>query len=52
MEKAREGMKNGCGGPFGAVVVKDGEVLAAACNNVLARHDPTAPAEVCAIRDA
>jgi guanine deaminase len=52
MEKAREGMNAGYGGPFGAAVVKDGEVIVVACNNVLAKHDPTAHAEICAIRDA
>lgn len=40
------------GGPFGAVIVKDGEVLAAAANRVVPNHDPTAHAEVLAIREA
>lgn len=40
------------GGPFGAVVVRDGEVIGAAGNSVLRDHDPTAHAEVNAIRQA
>jgi len=46
------GAKAGQGGPFGAVVVKDGVVIAEACNHVLAKNDPTAHAEVEAIRAA
>ena len=48
---SRESVKNG-GGPFGAVIVKDGEIIAAASNNVTQDNDPTAHAEVSAIRDA
>jgi tRNA(Arg) A34 adenosine deaminase TadA len=40
------------GGPFGAVVVKDGQVVAAAANHVTTANDPTAHAEVNAIREA
>lgn len=45
-----EKMQEGHGGPFGAVVVRDGEVIARGFNNVLASHDPTAHAEVDAIQ--
>ncbi|MCE9563084.1 MAG: nucleoside deaminase [Planctomycetes bacterium] len=46
------GVVNKTGGPFGAVIVKDGVVLAACGNRVMADHDPTAHAEVAAIRMA
>ncbi len=49
---AIEGCQAGRGGPFGAVVVKDGEVIAQASNCVVAHNDPTAHAEVQAIRAA
>jgi len=48
---AIENVKNG-GGPFGAVIVKDGEVIATGVNRVTANNDPTAHAEVSAIRKA
>lgn len=47
-----EGMSNGQGGPFGAIVVKDGEIIARGFNKVLDSNDPTAHAEVVAIRQA
>lgn len=49
---AVENAKNGTGGPFGAVVVKDGKVIAACGNSVTPDNDPTAHAEVNAIREA
>ena len=48
---AVENVKNG-GGPFGAVIVKDGRVVAAGVNRVVPNNDPTAHAEVNAIRAA
>lgn len=52
IELSFEGMRSGKGGPFGAVVVKDGQIVAAGSNEVLTTHDPTAHAEVVAIRAA
>ncbi len=52
MEDAKKGYGNGEGGPFGAVVVKDGEVLAVAHNCVVKNNDPSAHAEMMAIRMA
>jgi guanine deaminase len=49
---ALEGMRSGKGGPFGAVVVKNGEIVGRGCNMVTSTNDPTAHAEVTAIRDA
>ena len=52
IELAREGMRAGAGGPFGAVVVKDGTIIGEGFNRVVATNDPTAHGEVTAIRDA
>jgi len=47
-----EGMRNNLGGPFGCVIVKDDKIIGKGCNCVIASNDPTAHAEVVAIRDA
>lgn len=49
---AIENVRSGNGGPFGAVVVKDGEIIARGANHVTTDNDPTAHAEVVAIREA
>ena len=49
---AREGMLSGRGGPFGCVIVKGEEVVGRGCNEVISSMDPTAHAEIVAIRDA
>jgi tRNA(Arg) A34 adenosine deaminase TadA len=49
---SREKMDGNCGGPFGAVIVKDGKVIGEGWNKVTSSHDPTAHAEVTAIRAA
>jgi len=52
VELAHEGQASGNGGPFGALVVRGGHVVAEGTNRVLADNDPTAHAEVVAIREA
>ena len=52
IDKARETMAKDYGGPFGAVVVKDNKVIAVASNTTLKDNDPTAHAEINAIREA
>ncbi len=49
---AVENVTSGSGGPFGAVVVRDGKIVGEGVNSVTAAHDPTAHAEVNAIRAA
>jgi guanine deaminase len=48
---AEDGIKYG-GGPFGAVIVRNGEIISEATNKVVHSHDPTAHAEILAIREA
>jgi guanine deaminase len=52
IELARRGMNEGAGGPFGAVVVRDGAIVGEGWNRVIGTNDPTAHGEVTAIRDA
>ena len=52
IEEALTGIKKGDGGPFGAVIVKENKVIGQGHNTVLKSHDPTAHAEVNAIRNA
>ena len=49
---AKENLETRNGGPFGAVIVKDGNIVGRGNNHVLKNNDPTAHAEVMAIRDA
>ena len=49
---ALQGVESGDGGPFGAVIVRGDDVLASAHNQVVATNDPTAHAEIGAIRAA
>jgi guanine deaminase len=51
LDVAMVGIKNG-GGPFGAVISRDGEIIAEAYNEVVSTKDPTAHAEIVAIREA
>ena len=52
IELARQGSDGGEGGPFGAVLVRDGNIIAEGWNRVIVSHDPTAHAEINAIRAA
>src|SRR6201996_7606965 len=52
LELAQRGMDTGHGGPFGCVIVKDGIIVAEAHNEVLSSKDPTAHAELLAVRRA
>jgi guanine deaminase len=52
LDLARQGMNNGIGGPFGCIIVKGNTIVGRGCNSVSSTNDPTAHAEVVAIRDA
>lgn len=52
IQLALDNVRSGNGGPFGTVIVKDGVAIAEAANRVTATNDPTAHAEVLAIRQA
>ena len=52
IKRAVENVRSGRGGPFAAVVVKEGRIIAAGTNCVTATNDPTSHAEVIAIREA
>ena len=52
IKEALKGMRAGKGGPFGAIVVKNGKIIARGCNQVTSTNDPTCHAEVDAIRKA
>jgi len=49
---SRDNMNDGSGGPFGAVIVKDGKIIASGSNKVTSKNDPTAHAEIEVIRSA
>ena len=49
---AKNGVKELEGGPFGAIIVKEGKIVGVGNNKVLKEKDPTAHAEIVAIRDA
>ncbi len=52
IDLAQKNVEEGKGGPFGAVIVKNGEIIATGANSVTTLNDPTAHAEVTAIRNA
>lgn len=49
---AQNGIDSNAGGPFGAVIVRNGEIVGEGCNRVTSTNDPTAHAEIVAIRNA
>jgi tRNA(Arg) A34 adenosine deaminase TadA len=52
IELGRKGAQHGDGGPFGAIIVKNGEIIGEGWNRVILSNDPTAHGEIMAIRDA
>nr|MBF0221257.1 nucleoside deaminase [Desulfobulbaceae bacterium] len=52
IQLAEENIQHGLGGPFGAVIVKNNTIIAHGCNMVTSSNDPTAHAEIVAIRNA
>lgn len=52
VDLSKEGSETNQGGPFGCVIVKDGKIVGKGFNRVTSTNDPTAHAEVVAIRDA
>mgnify|MGYP005810488083 CR=1 FL=1 len=52
IDLGRQGMHVGDGGPFGAVIVRDGRIVGEGWNRVVGTNDPTAHGEIVAIRDA
>lgn len=51
-ELANDNLSTNAGGPFGSCIVKNGKIIGKGSNNVLKKNDPTAHAEIMAIRDA
>lgn len=52
ISEARKGINSGHGGPFGAVIVKDGKIISKGHNHVVKNNDPTCHGEIDAIRKA
>ena len=52
IELAQRGVDTNAGGPFGCIVVKDGQIIGEGSNSVTSTNDPTAHAEIVAIRNA
>ncbi len=52
IKEAEKGIRNGEGGPFGSIIVKNGIIIGRGHNEVVKRNDPTCHGEMMAIRDA